>query len=92
MATYDELLALDNKLQIYERHLLFIAIQIYKSNNKLNPSFMWKTYQEKNIPYSLRRDISLFIPKSNTDKYGINLLNIQRKCFVKQPTNKIKRT
>ena len=49
MATYDELLALGNNL----------ATEIYKSKNKSNPSFMWKTYKEKNIPYSLKRGISL---------------------------------
>ena len=71
MATYDEL------QKIHQRHLQFLAIEIYKSKNKLNPSFMWKTYKEKNIPYSLRRGISLFIPNANTQKYGINSLNFR---------------
>ena len=62
MATYDELLALDNKLKIHQRHLQFLAIEIYKfKKNKLNTSFMWKTYKEKVIPYSLRR---VFPPNS----------------------------
>ena len=77
MATYDELLALDNKLKIHQRHLQFLAIELYKSKNKLNPSFMWKTCKEKNIPYSLRRGIFLFIPNANTQKYGINSLNFR---------------
>ena len=38
MATYDDVLALDNKLKIHQRHLQFLAIEIYKSKNKLNPS------------------------------------------------------
>ena len=33
---------------------------------------MWKTYKEKNTPYSLRRSISLFVPNAQTQKYGIN--------------------
>ena len=53
MATYDDLLALDDKLMTHQRHLQFLANEIYKSKNKLNSSFMWKTYKEKNIPYSL---------------------------------------
>ena len=75
MVTYDEFLALDIKLKIHERHLQFLAIEIYKSKNKINPSLMWKTYKEKNIPYSLRSGISIIIPKANTQKYGINQLN-----------------
>ena len=51
MATYDELLSSENKLKTRQRHLQFLAIKIYKSENKLNPSFMWKTYNEKIIPY-----------------------------------------
>ena len=77
MATYDELLALNNKLKIHQRHLQFLAIGTYKSKTKLNPSFMWKIYKEKNIPYLLRRGISLFIPNANTQKYGINSLNFR---------------
>ena len=78
MVTYDELLALDNKLKIHQRHLQFLAIETYKSKKKLNPSFMWKKYKEKNIPYSLRRgNFPLFIPSANTQKYGINSLNFR---------------
>ena len=77
MDTYDELLALDNKLKIHQRHFQFLALEIYKSKNKLNPSFLWKTYKEKNIPYSLRRGASLFIPNANTQKYGIKSLNFR---------------
>ena len=39
MATYDEPLAFDNKLKTHQRHLQFLAIEIYKSKNKLNPKF-----------------------------------------------------
>ena len=35
MARYDELLALDNKLKIHQRHLQFLTIEMYKSKNNL---------------------------------------------------------
>ena len=47
MATFDDLLALDNKLNTHQRHLQFLANEIYISKNKINPGFMWKTYKEK---------------------------------------------
>ena len=37
MATYDDLLALDDKLKTRQRHLQFLAIEIYKSKNTLKP-------------------------------------------------------
>ena len=77
MATYDDLLALDNKLKTHQRHLQFLAIEISNSKNKLYPSFLWKTYKEKSIPYSLRRGISLSLPNVNSQKYRINSLNFR---------------
>ena len=40
MATCDELLSLENKPKTRQRHLQLLATEIYKSENKLNPSFM----------------------------------------------------
>ena len=37
MATYDDFLGLDNNLKTHQRHLQFLAIERYKSNNELNP-------------------------------------------------------
>ena len=85
VVTYDKPLAMDNKLKIHQRHLKFLITEILNSKNKLNPSFVLKTYKEKSTPYSLRRDISILIPNANTHKYGIKQLN----C-VEQPTNNVK--
>ena len=51
MATYDDLLALENKLKTHQSHLQFVAIEIFKSKNNFDPTFMWKTYSGKIIPY-----------------------------------------
>ena len=77
MATYDDLLALDNKLKTDQKHLQFPTIEMHKSKNKLNPSFMRKTHKMKNIPYPLRMGTSLSIPNVNYQKYGINSLNFR---------------
>ena len=77
MSAQVELVALDNKLKIHQRHLQFLAIAMYTSKNKLYPGIMWKTYKEKNIPYLLRKGIFLFISIANIQKYGINSLNFR---------------
>ena len=61
----------------FQRYLQFLAIYMYKSKNKLNTSFTWKTSKEENIPWSLRKGISLSIPNVNTQKYGTNSLNFR---------------
>ena len=75
MTTYDKLLAFDNKLKTHQRHFQFLAIEIHKFKNILDPSFMWKTCKEENDPYSRIWRISLSIQNVNTQKYGINSSN-----------------
>ena len=57
------------KLKIHERHLQFLAIELYKSKNKLHSSFTRKTYKEKIIPYSLKKGISRVFPLYSTRKH-----------------------
>ena len=90
MATYDDLLALDNKLKTHQRHLQFLAIEIYKSKNKLNPSFMWKkTYKEKKIEIKKGHFPRRGISKRKHSEIWNKSIKFQRKSFVEQPTNKV---
>ena len=90
MATYDEFLALDNKLKIHKRDLQFLAIKIKKSKIKLNPSFMWETCMDKNIPYSMRRGISLLVRKTHSQNNGINSLNLRGSVSLNNLAIKLK--
>ena len=71
MAKYDDVLALDNKLKTHRKHLQFLAIEIYKSKNTINPLVSCETL------YLLRRGIFLSILNANTQKYGINPLTFR---------------
>lgn len=42
MATFGDLLTLNNELKIHQKHLRLRAVQIYQSRNKPNPRFKWK--------------------------------------------------
>ena len=89
MATYDGPFSLSNKVKIHQRYLQYLAIEICKCRNKLNPGFMRKANAEKNIPYPLRRVIPFLYPATNTKKYGKSI-KIQRRRFVEQLTSKFK--
>ena len=86
MATYDDLLALDNKLKIHQTHLQFLANEIYQPRHELNRSFMWKAYEERNIPYSLTRGVPRLVSDGNAQKHGMNLLQLRGSipCKTKQ--------
>ena len=65
----------DNKLKIHQRHLQFLAIEIYKEKY---PIFTEKGY----FPlHSKRKHLEIWN----------KLIKFQRKCFVEQSTNKVKR-
>ena len=47
----DELLQMSDSLSIHTKHLQFLRIKIYKTLNKLNPSFMWSLFQRNETKY-----------------------------------------
>ena len=56
-------------------------IEIFKTKNNLNPTFMKSIFTERNIPYSLRSENHLQLPKVKTGTHGIE--NIQyRGCHL----------
>ncbi len=49
--------------------------EIYKTKNSLNPLFMEDIFVERpNIPYNLRNNDGLLVPRANTNVYGIETL------------------
>ena len=60
---------------IHEHNLQLIMIEIFKTKNNLNPTFMKNILTERDIPYNLRSENHLRLPKVNTTSYGME--NIQ---------------
>ena len=51
MATCDELFAFDNKLKTHQKHLQFLAIEICKSKNELNPEVSCEKHIRRKISH-----------------------------------------
>ena len=66
--SYADLLAIDGKLSIHQKHLHYLAVEIYKSVNNLNPEFMWCFFKGRNHQYKLRSGPSLVIPQVNSSQ------------------------
>ena len=75
--SYDELLELNNDLSIHQRHLRYLAIEVFKSIMHLNPQFMWSYFEEKPMPYNLRDGSKLVLPKTKSSRFGINSLQFR---------------
>ena len=67
---------------IHQHNLQLLMIEIFKTKNSLNPTFMKNIFTERNIPYSLRSENHLRLPKViKTTTHGIE--NIQyRGCHL----------
>ena len=76
-SSYDELLQLNNSPSIHQRHLRFLAIEVFKSIMHLNPQFMWSYFEEKTMPYNLRHGSKLILKKTTSSRFGINSLRFR---------------
>ncbi len=71
-STYSSLLEKCNYTTLYIRHIKAIASEVFKSLNNLNPNFINKMFQVKDITYDLRDSNILFQPKFNKITYEKN--------------------
>ena len=74
--SYEELFEMNKSASIHQRHLQFLAIEVYKSLMHLNLGFMWSYFSEKPLPYNFRNGNSVQLPHVKSCRFGINSL-----CF-----------
>ena len=70
-ANYKTLLKLDNAVSIHQRNLQYLMIELYKTKNNLNPSFMSEIVEARDVQYDLRCKNTLGIQSARTTSYGI---------------------
>ena len=75
--SYDELLELNRDLFIHQRHLRYLAIEVFTLIMHLNPQFMLSYFEEEPIPYNLRDSSKLVLPKTQSSRFGINSLRFR---------------
>ena len=59
-------------MSIHERNLQLVLIEIHKTVNNLNPSFMAEVCVTNVVPYNLRGSTNLALPKARMNLYGID--------------------
>ena len=69
-STYEEILKRGDFLPLSIYRLKFLAIEVYKCINNLNPTYLSDLFVHKNVNYELRDRHKLEQPKFNTKKYG----------------------
>ncbi len=72
-STYSALLEKCNYTTLHRRCIKAIASEVFKSLNNLNPNFMNKMFQVKDLTYDLWHSNTLYQPKFNKITYGKNI-------------------
>ena len=70
VCSFETLLEKDGSLSIHQRNIQSLAIEIFKTNNVLNPNFMKEIFRPVNHNYNTRRD-NLYLPNPRTVSYGL---------------------
>lgn len=78
---YEELLQKSNNISIHQKHLGFLALEIFKSLNCLNPEFMWSYFNINITPYNLRKGQILNLPLTKSTYFGTNSI-LFRGCYL----------
>ena len=71
-ASYSELLIIDGHNTIHQNNMKFLVKEVYKSVNRLNPTFMWNIFTSKEVRYNLRSSNLLNIHHASTYSYGLH--------------------
>ena len=79
--SYHDLLNFSNDVSIHQRHLRFLAVEIYKSLMNINPEFMWEFFNKNPVQYNLRKGDIVYLPPARSSCYGINSLAFLRSLF-----------
>ena len=71
------MLQLKNNMSIHQRHLQYLALEVFKSLMYLNPEFMWSYFNENPIPYELRKGTKIFLPPAKSFCLGLNSVRLK---------------
>ena len=81
----DELLAVDNSVSIHQRNLKLVMTEIYKTQKRLNPSFMEDVFVEKKITYNLRNNNGFTVSRARRDLTYLLVRHLSHQALLASP-------
>ena len=78
---YEKLLENANSVSMHQKNLQLLMVEIYKTRNHLNPSFVMEIFEEKAMPCQLRGSSNLNLPKVRTTCYGTDIVRFMGKKY-----------
>ena len=88
---YKKLLQQANALPLSYERQISILVEVFKTINKMNPSFMHDIFKLHECQYELRNKSQMVVPKYNTVIYGYNSLAVHGSLLWNFVSQKVKR-
>ena len=70
-----------NNVSIHQRHLQYLALEVFKSLIHLKTEFMWSYFNENPIPSDLRKGIKVFLPPVKSFRFGLNSIHLEEVSY-----------
>ena len=77
-------------ITIHIKNLQKLILEIYKSMNHLNPSYIWHLHERKEIHYDLRTKHLCHLPITKTIKFGMESLSLRGSLLWNNLNDEIK--
>ena len=69
-SSFYELLQKDNSFTIHHRNIQKLALEMYRVKHRIAPKIMCELFNEANVPYNLRQEVSFRSYNVKTVLYG----------------------
>ena len=89
VSSFETLLKKDGSLSIHQRNIQSLAIEIFKTNNDLSPTFMKEIFHPVNHNYNTRMH-NLYLPNPRTVSYGLETYGYRANQIWNSIPNEIK--
>ena len=74
-SSFYELLRKDNSLKTQRRNIQKLALEMYRVKHRIAPKLMCELFNEANVPYNLRQDVTFRSYNVKTVLYGTETLS-----------------
>ena len=75
ISSFYELLQKKNSFTIHHRNIQKLALEMYRVKHRIAPKIMYELFNEANVPYNLRQDVSFQSYNIKTVLYGTETLS-----------------
>ena len=89
-SSFNILLEKSDTVTIHIKNLQKLMLEIFKSMNHLNPSYIWHLHERKEIQYDLRTKHLCKLPITRTIKFGMESLSFRGSLLWNNLNDEIK--